>query len=406
MDSQELMDRYADLALRVGVNLQPGQRLLITGLVENAPMIRAIAEKAYAAGAGHVDVRYSDQHVKRSMVMHADDETLTWTPPYLLKQTQDLADDKGATIWVSGDPEPDLLADLDQKRVGAARMLELQDLGTKLLNERATAWSIVAYPTAGWAETVFGAPDTDKLWDALARATRLYEDDPAEAWWQRVEQLGERADVLNKLRFDALHYSGPGTDLTVGLNPRGLWQSARFETAWGQRHVPNLPTEEVFTSPDYRRTEGVVTSTRPLHLPSAGVTVRDLKVRFQGGKVVDVEASSGKDVVKGELEMDAQAPYLGEVALVDKSSAVGQTGVVFAHTLFDENATCHIAYGTGFSFCLDGGDGLDREGLLEAGVNHSRAHTDFMIGGPELQIDGITPEGERVSIIAEETWQL
>ncbi|HEV2755901.1 MAG TPA: aminopeptidase [Actinomycetota bacterium] len=406
MDRQRLVDTYADLAVRAGCNLQPGQRLLIQTFVEHVDFARAVARRAYEAGARHVEVHYEDQHVQKAMLEHADDEVLTWTPPHVLVQTRDLAADKAAFIAIVGTPEPDIFSDIDPERAGKARMLELRDETTKQINERSVAWAIIACPNPGWAEAVFGEPDVDRLWDAVARATRLYDDDPVRSWWEHMERLRGRADALNELRLDALHYSGPGTDLTVGLLPAGRWMSAGFETAWGQRHIPNLPTEEVFTTPDFRRTEGTVRSTRPLVLENEGVTVTDLEVTFEGGKAVDVRASTGGDVLRTQMQTDEQASYLGEVALVDKASAVGATGVTFKSTLFDENATSHIAYGAGFTFTVEGADGLTPEQQLEAGINHSKVHTDFMVGGPEVAIDGITADGKTIPIIRDDTWQL
>ncbi|MGH2807827.1 MAG: aminopeptidase [Actinomycetota bacterium] len=406
MDTKELMQRYAELAVKVGVNLREGQNVTINALVEHVPFVREVARVAYEAGARYVDVNYGDKHVRRAMLQHAQDEVLTWTPPYVLKKSEDVEADRGAVINIAGDPEPDLFADLDPQRVGNARMLALAERHTRMVGQRAMSWVIVAYPTEGWAQTVLGEPDVDRLWEAVGKATRLYDDDPVKAWWDHVAELGHRADVLNERHFDALRYTGPGTDLTVGLNKGSIWMSADFETAWGQKHVPNLPTEEVFTTPDFNRVDGVVTSTRPLHLPNEGVTVKDLKVTFKDGRAVDVEASTGGDVVKIQMDIDEGAARLGEVALVDKSSAVGATGITFANTLFDENATSHIAYGAGFAFCVEGTSGMAPEEMQKLGVNYSKVHTDFMVGGPEVNIDGITADGDAVPIIRDHTWQL
>ena len=406
MDRDKLIETYADLAVRAGCNLQPGQRLVIEMVVEHAHFARAITRAAYAAGATHVEVVYDDKHVQRAMIEHAPDDVLSWTPPHLLRLKQDLAADEAASIWIVGDPEPDIFSDLDPVRVGSARMLELREESLKQVNERSVAWAIVAYPNEGWAEAVFGEPDVDRLWDAVARATRLYEDDPVKAWHAHVEDLDSRAQALNELKLDALRYTGPGTDLEVGLLPGGRWMSALFETAWGQRHIPNLPTEEVFTTPDLRRTNGTVRSTRPLVLESEGVTVHDLEVRFENGKAVEVKASSGAEVVRTQMATDEQSAYLGEVALVDKKSAVGATGVTFKNTLFDDNATSHIAYGAGFTFAVEGATGKSADELVAMGVNHSKVHTDFMIGGPEVTIEGVTADGRTIPIVVDDAWQL
>lgn len=406
MDSHELAQIYAELAIKVGVNLQPGQELTISALIQHAPFVRMLTAAAYDAGAKYVDVALTDQHIRKLMIEKAPEESLGWTPPYLLKKYGDMAERRAAYIWVVGDPEPELFADLDPQRTGKARMLELSELTTRQVNERSVNWAIVACPTEGWAATLFGEPDVDRLWDAVARATRLYESDPIGTWRSHVKRLSKRAEQMNGRRFDALHFVGAGTDLLVGLKPESKWMCADFETAFGLHHVPNLPTEEVFTSPDPLRTEGVVVSTRPLQLPNEGVTVRDLRFRFERGKIAEVAASSGKEVIEAQLDIDEGARFLGEVALVDKASAVGATGITFGNTLFDENATSHIAYGAGFSFCIEGADGLSPEDQQEAGVNQSRIHTDFMIGGPDVAVLGIAADGSETAIIEKNEWQL
>lgn len=406
MDTQQIMRTYAELAVRVGVNLQPGQYVMIQAKLEHVPLVRTLTEAAYEAGARYVYVIYYDDHVRRCMIQHAAEEDLSWTPPHLLEATKHLEASGGAKIAVVGDAEPKLMADLAPARVGKARMVDLANYSMSTINRRTINWTIVACPNEGWAQAALGTDDVDALWDAVAKATRLYDEDPVESWWGQVQRLSERAAAANKHQFDALHYEGPGTDLTIGLHEDGKWVSGDFSTASGIRHVPNLPTEEIFTAPDYRRVDGVVSATRPLQLSAEGVTVNDLKVTFEGGRAVKVEATDGGGVVEAQMAVDEGAARLGEVALVDVDSAVGRTEMTFNNTLFDENATSHIAYGAAYSFCVEGAAGLSTEELLARGVNDSAVHTDFMIGGPGVNITGITKSGERVTIIEDNVWQL
>jgi aminopeptidase len=274
----------------------------------------------------------------------------------------------------------------------------------RAVNESRTNWTIANNPTEGQALQVFGEPDVERLWDAYAHAVRLDEADPVAAWRAHTDKLKARAQQLTERRFDALRFRGPGTDLTVGLLEGARFAGGGTTTRGGISHVANLPTEEVFTCPDWRRTEGTVRSTRPLAL--GGTIVTDLELRFESGQAVEVRASAGADAVRAQLEIDEFANRLGEVALVDGESRVGQTGITFFDTLFDENATCHIAYGAGLSFVVDGVEGLGPDELRERGVNVSAVHTDFMIGGPEIAVDGITKDGDAVPILREDAWQL
>jgi len=403
--SDALLDRYARLIVEVGLGLRDGQLLQVEAQVEHAELVRAVARAAYAAGACRVDVHYVDDHLRRALLdSELPDEELGWSPPWLKLRAEELAARQGASLAILGQPDPALFDGVSGRRMTAAQMLELSAVRRSHAAQGQVAWSIAACPTPAWAERVFGEPDADRLWEAVAHTVRLDEPDPVATWRDHIEKLKGRSRLLEERAFDAIRFRGPGTDLTIGLSSGARWLGGSLTTQWGQEHSPNLPTEEVFTSPDWRRTEGTVRSTRPLEL--LGALVTDLELRFEEGKIVDVRASEGADVVRGQLDADPQAAYLGEVALVDGESRVGESGITFFNTLFDENATCHIAYGTGFAFVVDGATGMTAEERIEAGLNQSKIHTDLMIGGPDVEVDGITPGGEAVPLLRGDAWQL
>jgi aminopeptidase len=306
-----------------------------------------------------------------------------------------------AIVGISDSSYSDVFEGVDGQRLAAARMRDFERTWLRVVTEGEVAWSLIAFPTERWAREALGEPDVDRLWDAVAHALRLREDDPAGSWQARLDELDARARALTERGLRAVRYRGPGTELEVGLIDGARWIAGREETKGGRGFVANLPTEEVFTTPHRLRAEGTVRSSMPLSL--RGKVIEGLEMRFADGEIVEARADRGEDVLHAEIATDDGARRLGEIALVDESSRVGETGVVFRNTLFDENAASHIAFGSGLGWAVDHLDGDSPE---ELGVNDSATHVDFMVGSPELEIDGVEAGGATVALLREGRWQL
>jgi aminopeptidase len=397
-----LLERYADLIVSVGANVQTDQVVAVEALPEAAPLVHAIARRAYEKGARYVDVQYFDGAVKRIRAETAREETLDWVPPWLGRRMEMLGDlDAARCVLVPVIP-PGLLDGVDPARAGLDRLPSIEET-FRTIDERSVAWTLSPYPTRGWAALVYPELDPDaaldQLWRDVEHVCRLDEPDPARAWHDRIEQIFHVASRLDALDLDALHFSGPGTDLTVGLLPSSRFakEGGSTQTRTGVRHVPNIPTEEVYTTPDPERTEGVVAATKPLDV--AGSLVTGLRVRFEGGRAVQIDAATNADALRGRCSVDEGASRLGEVALVDRESRIGRLGRTFFTTLLDENAASHLAFGDAYSSPIADDADLPR-------INASAVHIDFMIGADDVTVTGTTKSGAQVPVLSRGLWQI
>jgi aminopeptidase len=399
MDLETYCDRLAKLAVEIGANVQNDQIVALTYSPGMEQLAHAIARNAYERGAKFVDPFVFDGHLKRIRLEAARDETLEFVPEWWGQRVLALGKNNAARINIAPTPDPGALAGADPERAGKDDTPFLKESVT-LIKDRSTNWTIVPFPTPGWAQKVHPdlAPDEalQKLTDQLAHILRLDEDDPSAAWQARGDELTAIAKRLGEKQFDALQFRGPGTDLKVGLFQSSKFVAARMTNAVGIEHYANLPSEEVFSTPDPMRTEGMVTSTKPLDV--AGTVIEGLKVTFEGGRAVQIDADSGADVLRGRAAKDEGAARLGEVALVDKAGRIAESGSVFFNTLLDENAASHIAIGNAYRDAVAQSD-WDR-------INDSQIHIDFMIGSPEVDVFGLDADGGETPVLVGGDWQI
>jgi len=413
-DFERLLRAYAELTVKVGLNLQAGQRLLIIGPVANggcsleaAPLVRQITAAAYAAGAPLVETLWGDEALLTARLEHAPpgsfDEFSTWLPSALVQHVE-----AGHAILSIYANDPDQLKDYPSGVVTAVQQATARAVRPfrEHISRNQTNWGVVAAAAEAWAARVYPAlPAAERmpaLWGAIARLCRLDRPDPIAAWEAHLAALAARTDLLNAKQYTALRYTGPGTKLTIGLPDGHIWVGGRSASASGIRFAPNLPTEEVFTMPHKDRVDGTVRSSKPLSY--GGTLIEGFSLTFAGGRVVDVRAEKGEDVLRRLVEMDGGAARLGELALVPHSSPVAQTGLLFYNTLFDENAASHVALGAAYKFTLHGGEGMSDDDFERAGGNRSATHVDFMIGSSELNVDGLLPGGASEPVMRAGEW--
>ncbi len=407
------LKKYADLVINVGLNLQPGQKLIMQHLrndgvpIQAAPLIRMVAESAYQAGARLVDIQWRDDEITLSRFKHAPRDSFEEFPAWQAKGIQDVVEEGGAVLTVSS-IDPDLMEGQDPELVDQRQRAFLNHWKpiSAHIGKNSMNWCLFSIPIAGWARKVFPDLQVEEqmpaLWDAIFKICRVYEDDPKAAWETHLANLKKHGDYLNEKAYRKLHYTAPGTDLWLTLPEGHMWRSAGFKSQTGIPFTANIPTEEVFTLPDKRYTEGTVRSARPLVY--SGSVIDNFNLTFKEGKVVDFSAEQGESTLKKMLSTDEGANMLGEVALVPNSSPISQSGLLFYNTLLDENASCHLALGSAYRFSLDGGEKLSLEDFGAQGGNSSLVHSDFMIGSGELNIDGVLENGDVDPVLKAGEW--
>lgn len=398
---------YADLLVKIGLNVQPGQRMIIRAPIDTAPLVRQLAASAYQVGAPLVDVLWQDEELTLTRFQHAPRDSFTVIPEWQVEAAVDGAKRGDAFLSIHA-ANPDLLKDQDPELVATVQKTWQQHMAeyyTYIMRD-AVPWCVASVPVQSWAAKIF--PDAtpkqqmDLLWNEIFKAIRLDQADPVEAWRIHIAQLKNWSDYLNAKQYAALHYRAEGTDLTIGLPENHIWKSGQSVSETGITFTANMPTEEVFTLPHREKADGVVRASKPLNY--GGTLIEDFSLTFEQGKVVKVTAATGQTVLEKLLETDEGARHLGEVAMVPHSSPISQSGLLFYNTLFDENAASHLAVGRAYRFNLEGGKTMSDDEFAAAGGNTSLTHVDFMIGSANMDIDGITQDGQTEPLMRQGEW--
>jgi aminopeptidase len=401
------LDRLAEVAVRVGLGIAPGQELVMTATLDAVPLARLITAHAYKAGASLVTPLFTDEELALLRFRYAPEASFDAAPSWLFEGMAQAYRNGAARLAITGN-DPSLLSQQDPEKVSRMNRATSKAYrpALELIARHEINWTIVACATPAWAAAVFPnlSPDEGlaRLWEAIFAASRADQPDPMAAWKKHDADLHARAGWLNEKRYAGLHFRGPGTDLRVGLADDHLWLGGGTTARNGRYCIPNMPTEEVFTTPHKDRVEGRVTSTKPLS--HQGTMIEDISVRFEAGRIVEAHAARGEQVLRRMIETDEGARRLGEVSLVPHSSPIASSGLLFMNTLFDENAACHIALGQAYSTCLKNGDSLTPEQLASRGANESLIHVDWMIGSNHIDVDGISADGNSTPVMRGGEW--
>lgn len=406
MDSLSL-EKYANLILKKGVNLQKNQPLFVTAPIEGVDFVKVLTKKAYELGAKEVHIEWEDDELTKLKYTHANDEVFEKYPEWKKMMRESYANDNAAFVSIYA-TDPDLLKGVDPNRVATATRTSgkaLKKFREYVMNDKVT-WTVVSIPAKGWAKKVFPNLSEDeaveRLWQEILKMVRVDQDDPLAAWDEHNANLEKAHQILNEKQYEKLIFTAPGTNLEVGLPKGHIWHGGTAVSENGTVFNPNLPTEEVYTAPHKYDVNGTVSSTKPLHY--SGNIIDEFTLTFKDGKVVDYHAKQGEEVLKHLLETDEGAKRLGEVALVPHESPVSQSGLIFYNTLFDENASCHIALGKAYPTSVKGGTEMNLEELDQHGINDSMVHVDFMIGSSEMNIDGVKADGTKEAVFRNGTW--
>lgn len=406
----ELLKKYADLIVHKGINVKKGDYIRVNADIDQAPLARLISQSAYQAGAREVLVKWSDDVLTRLAFEYQTTQDLSTVPVYKIDEAKAFVERRTKQVSLRSS-NPNNLAGIDPQKISQVTLAQSKVLGfvRDATQANVYSWLVVAGAGKAWAKLVF--PDlpseeaqVDALWDQIFKTTRIYEADPIKAWDEHEATLAEKADFLNKAQFDALHYTGPGTDLTLGLPKNHIWESAGSHNQAGEIFIANMPTEEVFTAPDFRRADGVITSSKPLAYN--GTVINHMTFTFKDGEITDVTADEGQETIRKLVFDNEGSKSLGEVALVPHKSPISQSGITFFNTLFDENASNHLAIGQAYPTSVEGGTQMTTEELKIVGLNRANVHVDFMVGNGEMDIDGITADGQAVPIFRKGEWAI